>query len=73
MELVADKKFESLCADNGLDVSTALRLLNELCNKKTLPMEELELIIPKLAKIARDVTNKLTDNNKNQLRFPFSL
>ena len=73
MELVADKKFESLCADNDLDVLTALRLLNELCNKKALPIEELELIIPKLAKIARDVGNKLAANNENQLRFPFDI
>lgn len=71
MELVADKKFELLCADNDLDVLTAERLLNELCNKKALPIEELELIIPKLAKIARDVGNKLAAHNENQLRFPF--
>lgn len=72
MELAADKKFESLCADNDLDVLTALRLLNELCDKK-LPIEELELIIPKLARIARDIGDKLAANNENQLRFPFDI
>ena len=71
MELVMDKNFELLCADNDFDVSTARRLLDELCKKKALTMEELELIIPKLAKIAKDVGNKLAAHNENQLRFPF--
>ena len=71
MELVADKSFELLCADNDFDVSIARRLLDELCNKKALPIEELELIIPKLAKIAKDVGNKLAAHNENQLRLPF--
>jgi hypothetical protein len=71
MELVADKSFELLCADNDFDVSIARRLLDELCNKKALPIEELELIIPKLAKIAKDVGDKLAAHNENQLRLPF--
>jgi hypothetical protein len=74
MELVVDKNFELLCADNDFDILTARRLLDELCNKKSLPVEELELlelIIPKLAKIAKDVENKLIVHNENQLRFPF--
>jgi len=85
MELVMDKNFELLCADNDFDVSIARRLLDELCNKKALPIEELELIIPKLAKIAKDVDlmmvqnpfhsaqegNKLAAHDENQLRFPF--
>jgi len=31
----------------------------------------LELIIPKLAKIAKDVGDKLAAHNENQLRLPF--